>query len=866
MTKSLIFMFLILALGITYTITCQNVSAVADGIVSNTIQISSNTLNGPSLSNFDYFGTSIANIGDLNNDGTYDIAVGAPLDDAGDTNSGTIHIMFMNSNGTASDTVEINSNTTNGPDLNNDDEFGSSIANIGDLNGDGVSDIAVGAPLDDAGDTNSGTIHIIFMNSNGTVSGTIEINSNTTNGPDLNNDDRFGSSIANIGDLNGDGVSDIAVGAPFDDAGGSNRGAIHIIFMNSDGTASDTVEINDTVANGPVLANNDLFGISIANIGDLNGDGTSDIAVGAYGDDGSGSSIGAIHIMFMNSNGTVSDTIEINDDTANGPDLYDIDEFGSSIANIGDLNGDGVSDIAVGAHADDAGDTNRGAIHIMFMNSNGTVSGTIEINDNTTNGPVLSNNDSFGSSIANIGDLNNDGISDIVVGAINDDTSGTNSGTIHIMFMDNRPLIPIIITNITSDGTTGTLKVDDTITFTLTPDSVDNGTTINGTYNSAPLSWNSTNNGTTYTAIYTISEGETDQITPLQITNVIITNSTGYTSLPTNGTDVLATIDANSPKFSSARTISTSQIGIILDQNVTNNTASLNDFTLGGVDGGSIGSIAYVTNNTIGLNIVGTTILDADSVTLSYNRTSGSFDEASGNSLLNFAENVTNTLDNTPPIITLNGTNPQTIELGDGYTELGATTDDDSQVTTDTTEFIDSVGTYSIYYDSTDTAGNNATQVIRTVNIVDTTPPLITLNGANPQTIVLGSGYTELGATTDDGSQVTINSDEFRDTIGTYSIYYDSTDTAGNNATQVIRTVEVTPPPTSCTSPTSGDWIITSSCTINSNTTLQGDVIVQNGSVLTIPSGVTLDIDFVSFNLTVQSGSGVLIKSGGTVT
>ena len=785
-------MFLILSLGITCTITCQNVSAVTDEIVSNTIVINNNTTNGPDININERFGISVANIGDLNGDGITDIAAGTWL---GGTNvQGSIHILLLNNDGTVSNSIEINNNTVNGPAVSGLDLFGASIANIGDLNNDGVLDIAVGAPGDDGGDYNKGAIYVMFMNRDGTVSDTIKINDNSTNGPDLITFDYFGRSIANIGDLNGDGISDIAVGAPIDMAGVHSYGAIHILLMNNNGTVSRTIEINENTANGPDLNIGERFGISVANIGDLNGDGTSDIAVGAPFDDTAGSNSGTIHIMFMNSNGTVSRTIEINNNTTNGPNLSAGDFFGSSIANIGDLNNDGISDIAVGATSvDGASGTGLGAIYVMLLNSNGTVSRTIVIDNNTLNGPDLVTEHSFGSSIANIGDLNNDGVLDIAVGApvepaANDEL---NRASVFIMSINYSALLPALITNITSDTTTGTLKVDDTITFTLTIDSAENDATINGTYNSVPLFWNSTNNGTTYTAIYTVSEGEIDQTTPLQITDVIITNSTGYTSLPFNGTDVLATIDANSPKFTRAETISTSQIGIILNENVINNTASPNDFTLGGVDGGSIGSIAYVTNNVIGLNIVGATITDTDSVTLSYNKTSGSFDEASGNSLLNFAKDVTNTLD---------------------------------------------------------------------------TPPVITLNGDNPQTIELGSGYTELGATTNDGSPVTINSDEFVDEIGTYSIYYDSADTAGINAIQVIRTVTVIPPPASCTPPASGDWTVSESCAINSNTTIQGNVLVRDGSVLTIPSGVTLDIDFVSFSLTVQSGSGVLIKSGGTIT
>jgi len=267
------------------------------------------------------------------------------------------------------------------------------------------------------------------------VTSTVEINDSTTNGPTLTNSDSFGVSVANIGDLNGDGVDDIAVGANYDDNAGDARGAIHIMFMNTDGTIDSTVEINSSTTNGPTLTNGDFFGRAIANIGDLNGDGVNDIAVGANADDNAGGDRGAIHIMFMNTDGTIDSTVEINDSTTNGPTLTNSDSFGVSVANIGDLNGDGVNDIAVGANQDDDGGTDRGAIHIMFMNTDGTIDSTVEINDSTTNGPTLTNSDFFGVSVANIGDLNGDGVNDIAVGANLDDNAGDGRGAIHIMFM-----------------------------------------------------------------------------------------------------------------------------------------------------------------------------------------------------------------------------------------------------------------------------------------------------------------------------------------------------------------------------------------------------------------------------------------------
>ncbi len=330
--------------------------------------------------------------------------------------------------------------------------------------------------------------------------------------------------------------------------------------------------------------------------------------------------------------------------------------------------------------------------------------------------------------------------------------------------------IPLFITNITSDAAAfGTLKVGDTITFTLTPGSTENGATINGTYNSVPLFWNSIDNGATFVATYTISEGDTDHTTPLQITNVTITDSAGNPSLPFNGTDILKRIDANSP---------------VITLNGTNPQTI--------EQGAGYTELNAITNDGSAITINSANFTDAvGTYTIYYDST-----DTAGNNAIQVNRTV-NVVDTTPPVITLDGLNPQTIELGDGYTELNATTNDGSTITINSANFTDAVGTYTIYYDSTDTAGNTAIQVNRTVNVVDTTPPVITLDGLNPQTIELGDGYTELNATTNDGSTITINSANFTDAVGTYTIYYDSTDTAGNNAIQVNRTVNVvdtTPP------------------------------------------------------------------------
>ena len=1122
---------LILVFGsICFTIN-QNVSATEQEIVSSTIEISSTSTNGPDLAINDRFGYSIGNIDDLNGDGTSDIIVGAPYDDAAGSDTGAIHVLFMNSNGTVSDTIEINNNTVNGPVLNSNDLFGYSITNIGDLNGDGTSDIIVGAPYDDAAaGIDAGAIHVMFMNSNGAVSSTIEINNNTVNGPVLHRDDLFGHSVTNIGDLNDDGIPDIAVGAISDDAGGIDKGAIHVLFMNSDGTVSSTIEINGDTANGPVLNSNDLFGYSVTNIGDLNDDGIPDIAVGAISDDAGGISKGTIHIMFMNSDGTVSSTIEINGDTANGPVLNNFDLFGYSVTNIGDWNNDGTLDIAVGATKDNT----AGTIHVILLNRNGTVSNTIEINNNTAYGPNLSDGDLFGSSVANIGDLDGNNVMDIAVGAQRADID---RGAIHIIFLNPVDIDRPTFSSATLDEGTGNLTItfnekvnvhainftglsirdgagtdivtpsitelvttinDMTISFNMTLPNhqsliaftsyvldIDAGTVydlagnaiiassdnpITAIQDTVPptLSFTSIapNNGTqsigddiviqittnTYEAGLTLLNATINNATPtfsewvlpsgldynyrktITINNAMVSGSADHTDFPllvsiqndpslnsvavqASGQDIRFTtiddtlIDYEITSFSNNHTSGSlsawvkiptlsastdTQIhmyysnpivadgqnvmavwdsdyvgvwhydGDILDSTGNNNDGTNYDSieTTGIIGGGrsfdgndyisyddSIfpsGSsprtlsawvnhsnllttvqapLVYGTGDTgqayglfqknskwlaggysddITLNTIPTinnwyhlamtydgttvrayvdgsldisaakswnTILDefrvgqqlntgnqffagqldeiriSDTVktadwikteydsqnsdsfysvsvqqelvtpvyyNLTYNVAEGDSDiddttegitysitlsDAVGNPSVPLTATLPSIsspgVDANSPIITLNGANPQIIEFGDGYTELGATTSDGSQVTINTDEFIDVIGTYSIYYDSTDAFNNNGTQVIRTVNVVDTTPPVITLNGTNPQIIEFGDGYTELGATTSDGSPVSINTDEFIDVIGTYSIYYDSMDALGNNATQVIRTVnvvDITPP------------------------------------------------------------------------
>lgn len=162
-------------------------------------------------------------------------------------------------------------------------------------------------------------------------------------------------------------------------------------------------------------------------------------------------------------------------------------------------------------------------------------------------------------------------------------------------------------------------------------------------------------------------------------------------------------------------------------------------------------------------------------------------------------------IDTAAPVITLNGSDPVTLELNiDTYIEEGATATDDidgdisaSIVIGGDTVDESALGTYVVTYDVSDSAGNNATQVTRTVNVVDTTAPIIVLTGSDPIELAVGDVYSKLGATVADNDPTTpVNATVGGDIVdtstpGTYIVTYDATDPSGNAATQVTRTVNV---------------------------------------------------------------------------
>ncbi|MHC4875262.1 MAG: Ig-like domain-containing protein [Planctomycetota bacterium] len=414
------------------------ITRTATTSIQNHVTINSTSAGISSIDNLDLFGGAVTALGDLNGDGVPDVAVGAYGDDTGGTNRGAVHVLFLNADGSIDSTQLIAHNTAGGPALSNDDRFGRSVAAIGDINGDGIVDLAVGADGDSSRGTSRGAVYILFLNADGTVKSHRRIGSTLSGGPSLANGDGFGRSVTRVGDLDGDGIHDIAVGAPYDSSRGPLRGAAYILFLDTDGSVKSHQKIGSSQSGGPALSDGDRFAISMTSVDDVNGDGIIDLAIGADRHDTAGVESGGVHVLFLNRDGTVSSSQTIARNTGGGPALSMGDRFGSSVTDIGDLNGDGIHELAVGAYRDDSGGTDRGAIHILFLSPDGTSSQTVSIDSTTDGGPALLNQDRFGASVASIGDLDGDGLSELIVGADGDDSGGSayaERGAAHILFL-----------------------------------------------------------------------------------------------------------------------------------------------------------------------------------------------------------------------------------------------------------------------------------------------------------------------------------------------------------------------------------------------------------------------------------------------
>jgi hypothetical protein len=383
---------------------------------ANGLSVSPNSILDDANANNAYFGCSVASAGDVNGDGYGDVIVGAyGYKDGANNNEGRAFVYYGSAGGLSASPNNIldDANQANA-------QFGFAVASAGDVNGDGYSDVVVGAVFYDDPLTNEGKAFI----HHGSASG-LSVAANSSFSDANQSNAFFGYSVASAGDVNGDGYSDVLIGAQFyDDAPFTDEGNVFVYYGSPTGLATiPSDQLND--ANQAAST----FGRSVASAGDVNGDGFSDVIIGAYGYDDGNVDEGRAFVYYGSATGLSASPNSILDDADQA-----VARFGHSVASAGDVNGDGYSDVIVGAYNfDDFGNTDEGTAYIYYGSPTGLAANPSDVADDANQVSAQ-----FGWSVAGAGDVNGDGYNDIVIGALNyKDGPNTSEGRAFIYYGNN---------------------------------------------------------------------------------------------------------------------------------------------------------------------------------------------------------------------------------------------------------------------------------------------------------------------------------------------------------------------------------------------------------------------------------------------
>jgi hypothetical protein len=371
----------------------------------------------------DMAGTALSMGCDLDGDGLDDLLVGAPKNDEGGSNAGRTFVVRGSEMSTSSQVDAYYLKESLVGEMAGD-LSGSTLACRGDVDGDGMLDILVGSP---GTDRSRGNIHLVM---GADFSGDFDLIDSNYVFEGENQGDLSGTALSYAGDVDGDGFSDILVGAWANDDNGVFSGKVYLMGASNLG-ADSNISLADSDVSWVGAASGHRAGHAVSGLGDVDGDGLDDVGFGAYGFDNGGTSsyLGAVYVALSSGSMVANQSAALTDITLYGEDSKDY--AGYDLSSHGDVDGDGLDDFLVSALGYSSATGGGGAVYLVLASDLQT--GTMSLAEVSYVFEGETVGDNVGRSVASAGDVDRDGFPDILIGAPSVDEVESDGGQAYLI-------------------------------------------------------------------------------------------------------------------------------------------------------------------------------------------------------------------------------------------------------------------------------------------------------------------------------------------------------------------------------------------------------------------------------------------------